>query len=82
MRVDNRFFKRIFGDFAPARGDLVFSHTGELLGIMVNNDYCALLRDFSPSVSIQTGTDTLAQHTSQVLDQLEARVRALPPDLQ
>jgi hypothetical protein len=82
VRVDNRFFKRIFGDFAPARGDLVFSHTGELLGIMVNNDYCALLRDFSPSVSIQTGSDTLAQHTSLVLDQLEARVRALPPDLQ
>jgi len=49
---------------------------------MVNNDYCALLRDFSPSVSIQTGSNTLDQHTSQVLDQLEGRVRALPPDLQ
>ena len=82
VRVDNGLFKRIFGDFAPSRGDLVFSHTGELLGIMVNNDYCALLRDFSPSVSIQTGSNTLDQHTSQVLDQLEGRVRALPPDLQ
>jgi hypothetical protein len=82
VRVDNRLFKRLFGDFAPSRGDLVFSHTGELLGIMVNNDYCALLKDFSPMVTIKTGSDTLAEHTSLTLDQLGARVRAMPPGLQ
>ncbi|MEO6568239.1 MAG: hypothetical protein ABIO94_05705, partial [Opitutaceae bacterium] len=49
VRVDNRIFKRLFGDFAPSRGDLVFSKTGELLGIMVNNDFCAVIRNFTPS---------------------------------
>jgi len=82
VRVDNRFFKRLFGDFAPSRGDLVFSHTGELLGIMVNNDYCALLKDFAPLITIKTGNDTLAAHTAIGLDQLGARVRAMPPNLQ
>jgi X-X-X-Leu-X-X-Gly heptad repeat protein len=82
VRVDNRLFKRIFGDFAPSRGDLVFSKTGELLGIMVNSDYCALLKDFSAMKSIRTGDDTLAQQTGPLLDSLGARVLALPLKLQ
>jgi hypothetical protein len=82
VRVDNRFFKRLFGDFAPKRGDLVFAKTGELLGIMVNNDYCAVLKDFSAMKSIQTGTDTRAQSTGQLFDALTSRVRAMPLKLQ
>ena len=82
MRVDNRIFKRIFGDFAPSRGDLVFSKTGDLLGIMVNSDYCALLKDFTPTQRIRTGADTLAQQTGQLLDGLGARMRGLPLKLQ
>jgi X-X-X-Leu-X-X-Gly heptad repeat protein len=82
VRVDNRIFKRLFGDFAPSRGDLVFSQTGELLGIMVNSDYCAVLKDFTPSQTIRTGDDVLAQHTGATLDSLSARVLALPLKLQ
>ena len=82
VRVDNRIFKRIFGDFAPSRGDLVFSKTGELLGIMVNSDYCALLGNFTPVKTMKTGDDVKAQVTSQILDDLSARYRALPLPLQ
>ncbi len=82
VRVDNRFFKRLFGDFAPSRGDLVLSHTGELLGIMVNSDYCALVNNFLPARSIQTGEDVKAQSTGAILDDLAARYRALPFKLQ
>ncbi len=60
VRVDNRFFKRLFGDFAPSRGDLVFSHTGELLGIMVNSDYCAVIKDFTPESTFRAGDDSAA----------------------
>ena len=81
VRVDNRFFKRLFGDFAPSRGDLVFSKTGELLGIMVNSDYCALLKDFTPLRTIRTGNDILSQQTGPLLDALGARVRSLPEKL-
>ncbi len=82
VRVDNRFFKRLFGDFAPSRGDLVFSKTGELLGIMVNSDYCALLKDFTPVRTLRTGNDILAQQTGALLDDLGNRVRSLPQKLQ
>jgi len=82
VRVDNRFFKRLFGDFAPKRGDLVFAKTGELLGIMVNDDYCAVLKNFGAARSIRTGQDIRGQSTGQLFDALIARVRALPIKLQ
>jgi hypothetical protein len=82
VRVDNRLFKRIFGDFAPTRGDLVFSQTGQLLGVMVNNDYCALVKNFTPFRTVKTGDNLKAEGTGAVLDAITAHVRSLPPELQ
>ena len=82
VRVDNRLLKRLFGTFAPSRGDLVLSKTGELLGIMVNRDYCALVKNFTPRTTFRAGDDTTAQSTGAVLDSLVARVKALPLGLQ
>ena len=39
IKVSHTNFAFITGKFDPGRGDLVFSQKGELLGIMVNNDY-------------------------------------------
>jgi len=82
VRVDNRLFKRLFGDFAPSRGDLVFSRSGELLGIMVNSDYCVLLGDFTPMVTLFAGDDKRSQHTGGLLDSISARVLQMPAELQ
>ncbi len=82
VRVDNRLFKRMFGDFAPKRGDLVFAKTGELLGVMVNSDYCAVLKNFAASKTIRTGTDIRDQATGALFDDLIARVRSMPIKLQ
>jgi hypothetical protein len=82
VRVDNRLFKRMFGDFAPKRGDLVFAKTGELLGLMVNSDYCAVLKNFAASKTIRTGSDIRDQATGALFDDLIARVRSMPIKLQ
>jgi uncharacterized coiled-coil DUF342 family protein len=82
VRVDNRFFRRLFGDFAPSRGDLVLSKTGELLGIMVNSDYCAVVNNFLPTRKLATGDDVGAQQTSGILNEINARVLSLPLKLQ
>jgi len=82
VRVDNRLFKRMFGDFATSAGDLVFSKSGELLGIMVNSDYCLLLGDFTPMVTIPAGEDKPTQHLGSLLDSLSARVMQMPIELQ
>ena len=39
IKVRHTNFAFVTGKFDPGRGDMVFSQKGELLGIMVNNDY-------------------------------------------
>jgi hypothetical protein len=60
----------------------VFSKSGELLGMMVNSDYCVLLKDFTPMATIPAGDDTPSPHTSALLDSLSARVQGMPIELQ
>lgn len=78
VRVDHRLMKRLLGDFAPTRGALVFSKTGELLGIMVSTDFCVPVTNVRPPRSIRPGGDIKAQETCRRLDDMVARYRALP----
>ena len=82
VQMDNRLIKHLMGDFTPSWGDLVFSKTGELIGIMVNNNYCAVIDNFFAARTIKTGTDTTDQHTSAVLATMAARLQGLPLRLQ
>ena len=82
VRMDNRLVRRLFGDFSPSRGDLVLSKTGELLGIMVNSDYCALVNNFLPAQTIVTGDDLAKRPTSGQFDDLIRRLRRLPMKMQ
>ena len=82
VKVDNRLVRRLFGDFAPSRGDLVLSKTGELLGIMVNNEYCALVNNFLASQVIPTGDDLAGRAINKQLDDLILRLRKLPLRIQ
>jgi len=82
VRMDNRLMKRLFGDFATSAGDLVLSKTGELLGIMVNRDYCVLINNFLPAKTIRTGDNIVEQHTGPTFDELYARLLRRPFKLQ
>ncbi len=81
VRMDNRLFKRIFGDFSPSRGDLVVSRTGEILGVMVTGDYCAVINNFLPTRTLKT-SDPMTEKSEAVLEAVAGRVRALPFRLQ
>ncbi|KXU38089.1 hypothetical protein AXK11_01220 [Cephaloticoccus primus] len=81
VKLDNRLIKRLLGNFSPSRGDLVFSKSGQLLGIMVNKDYCALVTQLSTRLRIRAGDDIRAQKTSTILNAAGARYRALPVNL-
>lgn len=45
VRMKTRVLSRLFGEFSPSAGDLVVSKSGEILGIMVNGEYCVVLSD-------------------------------------
>ena len=77
VKLDNRIVTRLFGEISPKRGDLVFSKTGDIIGIMVNSDYCAVLGDFSPVYTLKTG-DNPEPKTSVILSDLYTRLQRLP----
>lgn len=81
VRMDNRISTRLFGEFSPKRGDLVFSKTGDLIGMMVNNDYCAVLGSFAVSYTLKAG-DNPDPKTSTILSDLQTRWARLPIRLQ
>jgi len=82
VRVDNRISTRLFGEIAPKRGDLLFAKTGELIGMMVNSDYCAVLGNFTASHSFQLGDNITQPGTEAVFRDLSARLRRLDARLQ
>jgi hypothetical protein len=82
FKLDRSVLKGLFGKFNPSRGDLVFSKTGELLGVMANNSYCLMVRNFDAAAAFQFGPDVRGQHTGDILSQLYSMVAAMPLKLQ
>jgi peptidoglycan hydrolase CwlO-like protein len=82
LKMDHSSFRALFGKFNPSSGDLVFSKTGALLGVMVNNNYCVLIRGFSSSATLRFGPDGRNQPTANTLSKLYAVVAELPFKLQ
>jgi hypothetical protein len=81
VKLDNRIVTRLFGEISAKRGDLVFSKTGELIGMMVNSEYCALLGDFAVAHTLKAG-ESIGPGTRSVIADLQARVLRLPAKLQ
>lgn len=82
VKMKTSFRTRLFGDFSPSTGDLVFSKTGELLGIMVNREYAVVLNNFKTArpidfndnlANVKTGTKFEEMHF--LYTQLPAEVR-------
>lgn len=81
VKVDNRLVRRLFGDFSPSRGDLVLSKTGELLGVMVSSDTCALITNFLPQRSLALGENLRTTPTGPTLEAVARRYQVLPSGL-
>jgi hypothetical protein len=82
VKLDRSVLRGLFGKFNPSRGDLVFSKTGELLGIMANGTYCMMLRNFDSTATIRFGQDVRSQRTGTTLSLLYNTVIQMPMKLQ
>jgi hypothetical protein len=80
--MDHNSLKGLFGKFNPSSGDLVFSKTGELLGIMANSTYCMMIPNFSAAATFQFGDDVRKEHTGETLAMLYSLVNQMPFKLQ
>jgi hypothetical protein len=82
VKMEKRRFSKFFGNFSPSRGDLVFSKTGEILGIMVNNEYCMVLSDLTAAGEVTLGPKIQNAQNSRVLSNMAFRVGMLPSQVQ
>jgi predicted nuclease with TOPRIM domain len=82
VKLDVNLIKGLFGKFNPSRGDVVFSRTGELLGIMVNGTYCLMIHNFEAAATLTFGNNVRSEHTGDTLARLYDNVFQLPPRLQ
>jgi len=82
LKMDRNTLKGLFGKFNPSRGDFVFSRTGELLGVMANNTYCLVIKDFNPTTILQLSPDMSSQKTGETLSRLYSLIAGLPFKLQ
>lgn len=82
VKMDRNSLTGLFGKFNPSSGDLVFSKTGELLGVMCNSTYCMVIRDFSTATTFKFGPNVPDQHTGFTLAQFYTFIGQLPFKLQ
>jgi hypothetical protein len=82
LKMDHNSLKGLFGKFNPSSGDLVLSKSGELLGVMANNNYCAVIRHFDTVATFRFGPGSRHQETAQTLARLYTVVFEMPYKLQ
>ncbi|HRI11619.1 MAG TPA: hypothetical protein PLX89_01330 [Verrucomicrobiota bacterium] len=82
VRMKTRLMSRVFGEFSPSAGDLVLSKTGELLGVMVNDEYCAVLKRLQPAPGGVLEAGLSREQMGRMLEGFRARVNSLPAPLQ
>ncbi|HTG44421.1 MAG TPA: hypothetical protein VK633_07795, partial [Verrucomicrobiae bacterium] len=82
LKMDRSVLGKLMGKFNPSRGDLVFSKGGDLIGMMVNKQYCALLTGFVPTATIPTGSNLNAESVGMRLNAMQKALHELPGEMQ
>jgi len=80
--MEKQAFRKLVGKFSPSRGDLVFSKTGELLGIMVNDTHCAVLKSIETTTRFKFGNNVLSEQTGGIMASQKFIMNSLPIHLQ
>jgi chemotaxis protein histidine kinase CheA len=68
VKLEKGFIRALMGEFQPSQGDLVFSQTGELLGMMANSKYCHIIRHVDPAAAIRFGKISPDEATKTLRD--------------
>ena len=64
--------------FNPKRSDFIFSQTGELIGLMVNNQYGLLLQDLSAYSALSLGRSYDSKQAKELQKLLKKQLQSLP----
>lgn len=82
VRMKTRVFSRLFGEFSPSAGDLVIAKSGEILGLMVNGEYCAVITELAPAPNGVLDPALTRAAVGKKLEDFKVLVDRLPAGLQ
>ncbi|MDP0498958.1 MAG: hypothetical protein Q7P63_02555 [Verrucomicrobiota bacterium JB022] len=74
INLDSRVLSRLFGDFAPVRGDFVFAKTGHLMGVMVSNGQGVVLQSLESQAYLPLGDNFQLEQARRLKTQLTPQV--------
>ena len=81
VKMQSKIFSSLFGEFSPSTGDLVFSKTGEMLGIMGDRRYCALISNLIVKESIPLSQRFQNRELVNAISSLRSRYDFLPAEV-
>jgi hypothetical protein len=70
LEMDKKIISQLFGEFSPSRGDLVLAQTGEFMGVMVNNEFAALIDHIAASDTVWIGEAFDPERTNTIVSKL------------
>ena len=82
LEMDSRFLNRLQGEYAPKAGDIVLSLNGEFLGVMVNDQFCALVPSLEAGPSLPLDSKGASRAAGEALATLKKRASVLDFRLQ
>lgn len=81
LEMDSRFLNRLQGEYAPSAGDLVLTLGGEFLGLMINDQYCALISSLETGTALPLDAKGAKQAAGTALSSLQRATAQLDPRL-
>jgi len=82
LEMDSRFLNRLQGEYAPEGGDIVLSLNGEFLGMMINDQFCALVPSLEAGPALPLDAKGASRGAGETLATLKKRAASLDLRLQ
>ena len=81
LRMKTDLFSRVFGEFSPEIGDLVIAENGELLGLMINDNYSYIIPELQSQYTLKLGEEFSTDRANSLLRWVRQRMGDLPKEL-
>jgi hypothetical protein len=78
FRIDSRFMNRLMGELSPKQANIMFSKTGNFLGVMVNKEYAVHIDNFVPAKTVTLGGVDTYKQFQEAYTRMINQTRRLP----
>ncbi|MCB1124000.1 MAG: hypothetical protein KJT03_20775, partial [Verrucomicrobiae bacterium] len=81
FRIDSRFMNRLMGEFSPRESSVMFSKSGDFLGILVNKEYAAHVDNFVSAQTVTLGRSDSYKQLQEAYTRMINQTKRFPSDV-